>query len=334
MKTKLYITYAAGIPMAVLFFWGTVMAADFSFQPRLEIGVMQYAFESGPISVTLPSEPTDANTGFNFTQQSFEYSDQLLVIGGGGTLFWNHFFLDFSGHSAADGKDSATASFSAYQSESPATVFLSADPMYEANFDRMDFAVSLGYAFSGHFSVFAGYKKAKTEFDAIYQGPFMMVVHDEGSVPFDTVGGRLWGRANFNFEYEGPFVGAIQGWEFNQDYFIEGVLTASLALAYLDGEVEVEQRSMQMSITSIDGQEVPEMPSGGVNRGLINRLDTLGETLGYTVGIGWRGATAVESLSYSVNVSGYRYEFDSDDDAQSDINETAVVYKAGLSYAF
>lgn len=69
--------------------------------------------------------------------------------------------------------------------------------------------------------------------------------------------------------------------------------------------------------------------------GVTNRFDTKGDALGFTLGVGWRGTTAVEGLSYFMGVSGYRYEFEADDSPdQSDINETAILYKAGLSYAF
>lgn len=296
---------------------------------------MQYTFESGPISVTIPSEPVAGNTGFSFSQQSFDYSDNMMVIGLGGTIFLNRFFLDISGQSAADGDDRATVSLSAFQTQDPSTAYLSSDPLYQASFDRTDIAVSLGYAVSRHFSVFAGYKKNKTEFDTTYEGPFTMVIHDTAdAIPFDTLKGRLWGTAEFDFEYDGPFIGAVQGWEFTKDYYFSGVLTASLALAYLDSEVVADRRSVQMALTSIDGVDVPERTVGIVDQGFANRLDTTGETLGITIGLGWRGATAVEGLSYAIGVSGYRYEFDADDDAQSDINETALVYKVGLSYSF
>lgn len=333
----MWMTYAAGLSLSVLFFFSTVIAAEFSFQPRLEVGVMQYAFESGSIGATIPSE--SVNSGFNFSQQAFEYSDTLLVYGGGCTFFMGHFFLDFNGQFAVNGDDSAMASFSGFSSatemEGTYTAYFAADPLYEVSFDRTDIAASIGYAFSRHFSIFAGYKRAKTEFDATYQGPFSMVVYDDGgTIPFDSIGGRIWGDAKFNFEYEGPFVGAIHGWDFGQDYYFRGVFTASLAIAYLDGKVEVEQRTTNLALSWIDDQQLPDTAMDSMDRGFANRLDTTGEALGYTIGIGWRGTTAVEGLTYSLNVSGYRYEFDTDDRAQSDINETAVVYKAGLSYAY
>lgn len=332
-------TISAGLILTVLVFFNSAIAAEFSFQPRLEAGIMQYSFESGALGATLASQPVNSNSGFNYTQKSFEYSDTMLVIGGGGTFFLDRLFLDVSGQSAVDGNDSALASFSAfysgYEADEPLPIFFSAEPRYEASFDRTDIAISLGYAFSRHLSVFAGYKRAKTEFDATFQGPLNLVVHDEtGTIPFDKLGGSIRGDTKFNFEYDGPFIGAVQGWDFGQDYYLTGVLTASLALAYLEGDVEVEERNSELSISSIDGQPVPDTPIGTMDRGFTNRFNTSGETLGYTIGIGWHGTTPVEGFSYSLNISGYRYEFDTDDNTQSDINETAIVYKAGLSYAF
>lgn len=331
-----FTTYVARIVFTVLFLFSPAGAVDFSFQPRLEAGLMQYSFESGPISMTFPSELVESNSGFNFTQQAYEYDDHLLVLGAGGTLFLGPFFIDFSGQFANEGKSSATVSYSGFYTDDQSdSYFLGADPLYEASFDRTDVAVALGYSFSRFFSLFAGYKMSKTKFDTTYEGRLSSVAHySSGTGVFDSIGGRIWGDVAFDFEYQGPFVGAIQGWDFTNDFFIPGVLTGNLALAYLDGEVVVEQRNTGYTIDWVDGYEIPEIESNFENGSISNRLDTVGDALGITLGISWRGSTSVDGLSYSLIVSGYRYEFEAEDNAYSDINETAVVYKAGLSYAF
>jgi hypothetical protein len=89
-----------------------------------------------------------------------------------------------------------------------------------------------------------------------------------------------------------------------------------------------------MSLTWINDQQVPEVVEPLENGGVSNRFDTDGDSLGLTLGIAWRGQTAVGGLSYNIGVHGYRYEFDSQDNGQSDINETAVVYKFGVAYVF
>ena len=59
-----------------------------------------------------------------------------------------------------------------------------------------------------------------------------------------------------------------------------------------------------------------------------------GNTLGITLGIGWNGMTPIQGLTYSVAVSGYRYQFDADDKSLKDIHETSVNLKLGLAYLF
>jgi hypothetical protein len=327
-----YTPYAALLVWVILFWFSTARAADISFQPRLEAGVMQYSFESEAVSSITPTEPVPFNTGFNFSQQGFEYSDNLPVVGLGGTFFFNRLFLDVSGQWATDGEDSAMVAFSGY--DAAGNSFLAAEPLHKVRFNRSDTAVSIGYAFSTHFSVFAGYKWAKTEFKSTFQGRISMVNYDVDSGLDGTVGGRIWGDLKFNFEYEGPFVGAIHGWEFNNGRFLKGVLTASLALAQLEGEVAIKQKNTSVTVTWVDGQSVPDVTNAVEDGGLTNRFDTDGSTLGLTVGIGWRGSTALEGLSYYLGLSGYRYEFEPELKSESDINETATVLKGGLSYAF
>jgi hypothetical protein len=52
------------------------------------------------------------------------------------------------------------------------------------------------------------------------------------------------------------------------------------------------------------------------------------------LGLDWRGATPIGNLAYCIGVSGYRYNFNSDDSSFPDISETSVIFKVGLSYAY
>jgi hypothetical protein len=56
--------------------------------------------------------------------------------------------------------------------------------------------------------------------------------------------------------------------------------------------------------------------------------------LGFTLSLGWHGVTPLEHLTYSVGVGGYRYQFDLDEPGYSNIGESSVVCKVGLSYSF
>lgn len=317
-------------------------AADpFSVQPRLEVGIMAYAFESEAISETLLTKPLLFNNGNNFTQKAFEYNDNLSFIGLGGTLFFKRLFLDLSGQYAFDGHDSETVGFGAYETLSNDeenqymnTCYFSTEPVYDVRFERSELAVSLGYAVGSRTSLFAGYKWASTDFDATYEGTYSSVLYNSDPDLDGTAGGRVWGDAEFKFKYEGPFIGAVQGWEFSPCRWINGVFTVNLALAYLQGKFILERRNGYMSLTWINGQPVTEISQPLDEGGVTNRFNTEGDSLGLTMGIAWRGATAVDGLSYNIGIHGYRYEFDSQNNAQSDINETAIVYKFGVAYVF
>jgi hypothetical protein len=330
MKWKIFVLNAAALTSLILLMINPATSAEVLFQPRMEAGEMYYAFESEAMNRTHVSKPVPGQLGSNFTQRAFEYKGYMPFIGAGATLFFNRFFLDLCGQYASGGHDTTPITFSGYFSDSDG--FIATDASHTASFDRGDAAVSMGYAFTGHFNLFAGYKWARTEFDTTFDGRHSMVGYsfeDEA----DVAAGRNWGNLDFEFEYQGPFIGAIHSWDCSQNRFLKGLFTVNLALAHLEGKVEVERRDQHWTIDSINGQPVPEV-SRFVESGVSARVDTQGDTWGLTFGVGWRGVTALEGLSYAFGISGYRYEFDAEDNNQSDIQETALIYKVGLAYAF
>jgi hypothetical protein len=337
---KLDTLRAATLTCVIMFMWAPVVAGDVSFQPRLEAGLMHYSFESEAINEHQLSLPVPLNSGTGYTQNAFEYSDTLPFIGVGGTFFLNRFFLDFSGQYAYNGEDTTPIIYSAYAIDSidfdtpyVNTYFMAMDTSHTASIDRRDMAVSLGCALTRRLSLFAGYKWAETHFDTAYQGRYSAVDYNSDSVLDGSSAGRIWGEANYRFEYAGPFVGAVQSWECGQGGFLDGMLTANLALAHLEGKVVLERMDQYLVLESMDGQPVPEVIRHVGESGSV-RINTKGDTWGLTMGIGWRGRTAVEGLSYFLGLNGYRYEFGAEENNQSDINETAVILKAGLAYIF
>lgn len=330
MKRKIIALNAATLASVILLMINPAAAAEVSLQPRLEAGEMYYDFESEAMNGTHVSKPVPGQLGSNFTQKAFEYSGHMPFIGAGATLFLNRFFLDLCGQYASGGHDTTQIAFSGYYSDSDG--FIAADATHTASFNRSDAAVSLGYAFTEHFNLFAGYKWARTEFDTTFEGRHSVVdysIEDKA----DVVAGRNWGSVDFEFEYEGPFVGAIHSWDCSQNRFLKGMFTVNLALAHLEGKVEVKRRDQHWTIDSINGQPVPEV-SRFVESGVSARIDTQGDSWGLTFGVGWRGVTSLEGLSYAFGINGYRYEFDAEDSSQSDIQESALIYKIGLAYAF
>ena len=316
-------------------------ALELDFQPRLEGGISYYAFESEALNVTYLSLPVNLNSGTNIGQASFEISDYLPFITYGGTLFLDRFYLDFTGQQSANGQDSTSTVLAGYvyvdldwENEYINTAFFEDERVDEARFDRNEMAVSLGYAINKRCNVYAGYKRAVTEFNTIYQ-TFSTFRNYEKNPRYDYCSAKKWGKSDFSFEYEGPFIGGIYGWEIDYGRIFNGVLTANLALARLNGKVKLDHREVYVSVSEIDGQTVPKPIIASIEGGGSSpRYDTKGKTLGATMGLAWRGLTPIEGLSYFLGVTGYRYEFDAENNGQSDINETAVFYKVGISYLF
>jgi hypothetical protein len=341
VKKNICAPFAAMITWVILLlFTNQAQAADLFFQPRLETGVMYYAFESEAVNEAFISSAVPFNTGFGLTQKAFEFSGNLPFVGVGGTLFLNRFFLDISGQYASGGDDTTSIVYSAYGPESYDfdnlyinTAFMAAATDHAARFDRSDTAVSLGYAFTRRFSLYAGYKWAGTQFKTNFLGDYSQVGYNSDSDIDGPSAGRMWGEADFRFEYAGPFVGGIQSWDCGHSRFFRGRFTANLALAYLEGKVVLDRLYQYVSVDLINDQPVPEIIRP-LENGYFARFNTKGNAWGLSFGLGWRGVTAWEGLSYSLGLSGYRYEFNAQENSQSDINETTVIFKVGLAYIF
>ncbi len=340
MKNIVRMVCAAALIGVIVLGAGPSLAVDLSFQPRMEVGVMYYSFESEAINEIHGSMPVALNSGFGITQEAFEFSDRLPFVGAGATFFLNRFFLDLSGQFAAGGQDAAPIVYSAYGIDSydfenmyVNTGFMATESTHTARFNRSEAAVALGYAFTRRFGMFAGYKWAGTQFKTTFQGRYSTFGYYSDSDLDGPGAGRMWGEADYRFKYQGPFAGAVQSWDCSGRRFLKGVFTANLALACLSGKLTLDRLDQYLSVVSVNGQPVPAVVRH-VDGGLFARFDTKGGAWGLTFGAGWHGETALEGLSYFINTSGYRYEFDARENSQSDINETAVIFKMGLSYIF
>lgn len=298
-------------------------AVDFHFQPRLETGVTLYAIKTGAVHEFTPTLP-DAPTGENMTQTKIEFKDTMAFIGTGMTIFLNRLFLDLGAQYSFDGNDDTQASYSIYQQDSGdgSSVFKSSEQSYNGKFNRHGQAISLGYAITEQFSLFVGYKWDELELDTTFEGPFSYLNIDN-----DIAHGRQSGEEHLEFKHEGPFVGVTHGWqvEWSSRYF--GLLSMNLALAQLNCKLYQEQDG-NIRITWVNGIEIAPIddPYSFEN-------EVSGETLGITLALGWYGVTPFEHLTYSMAISGYRYQFDLDNN-YSNITESSVVCKIGLSYTF
>ena len=174
--------------------------------------------------------------------------------------------------------------------------------------------------------LFAGYKKANTKFTTSLQGNINgFTARDQSQIPFLT--GTFTGQLDMELEYDGPFVGASYNWRIKHG-FLDGVMSFNFAAAFLDGSVDLELRNTVAR--TVNGSVRPINFTGLSDQDPFHGL--VGDTTGYSFGIGWRGITPLKGLTYSIGAMGYIYEFESD--ITADFEETQVRLDFGIAYAF
>jgi hypothetical protein len=324
MKKKRQAKKILIIAAILLLFLNPTYAMDFDFQPRIETGVMSYSLEQDATSISIPTDIDDAS-GYNIAEDEIEFSSTMPFVGGGATLFVNRLFVDLSGQYTFEGSDNVQVASSTYieQDEDNFSSFATVVSKYDAHLDRTDHAVSVGYAVTKRFSVFAGYKWAAINLDATHEGPIGILYINNG-----ILYGRMVGEVHTKLKYEGPFVGVAHGWQIDRIPIFEGMLSINVGLAHLNSKLSWHQNDA-VHIDSLNGREIEPIDLSTTQTDEIK-----GRTLGLTLGLNWSGVTSIKTLSYSMGISGYRYQFDSDDSNSPNISETTVTLKLGLTYAF
>jgi hypothetical protein len=320
--------------------WGR----EVGFQPRVYGGAMYYKYEQDSIVSTdtqlNPPEGAGVPTLQVATGTAFEAKAWFPIVGGGGTFFVDRFFVDVYAQHAFTQSDSTNQEFFQANSTVAPTVaesnFIEDRNRQDSDFDRTEWAVSAGYALTNNFSLFAGYRRADTDYDTKLTGQFTQ----------DTIGTRGIGRLTadtsadlrLEFEQDGPFVGFAYGLPLQQGVF-DGVISFDFAVAFLDGEVTQKQTNVQF--TNINGQPGNNMSQPESTA----ELD--GDTVGLNLGLHWKGFTPVEGLSYLIDIVGHRYDFSADEltikqagqrdfkqRGEVEFDEIAVSFRLGAAYAF
>jgi hypothetical protein len=309
---------------SIFFLFKLTYAADFQFQPRLETGVSLYSIDIGGIHQSVQAMP-GGSTGGNLTQQKIEFRDIMNYVGGGTTLFINRLFVDLGMQYSFDGNDRTHASWSIYMEDdgSGSSFFESADPEYRGEFNRQDLAVSVGYAITDRFSIFVGYKWAELDLDTTFEGPYSLV-----NIDYYVGHGSITGEEHLQFKYEGPFVGVTHGWQIDWSSKYIGLFSVNIGLARLNCQLNQDQKG-NIRVDSVNGIDIEP-----INAPYTYSNEVKGETLGLTLALGWCGITQIKHLTYSVGISGYRYQFDLDESSYQEISELSLICKVGIAYAF
>jgi hypothetical protein len=326
MRRKICVLCLIIIIGSLLFFQHPVFAVDCDFQPRIETGVMSYSFEQSANSESVPSGINNTS-GYNQTREEIEFNTTMGFVSAGAALFVNRLFVDLSGQYTLEGSDHMTVAESEFyenESNSNLSTYTSTVADYDAQLDRSDHAVSVGYAINKQFCIFAGYKWAMIDLDTTIGGSFSMLAIDNM-----VLNGQITGSEDVEFKYEGPFIGVAHGWQIDAASICQGLMSVNAGLAHLNSKLS-RRRSLNLRVESMNGQDVEpvDMPP------VILTEEIKGVTLGLTLGLNWRGTTPFKTLSYSLGISGHRYQFHSDDSISPDISETVVRFKFGLTYVY
>ncbi len=228
------------------------------------------------------------NTGAMYyeldVEDTFILDGALPFIGGGATAFIDRFYVDLYAQGAFSGSDELRE----LQGEN---IFAGVD----IDWDRAEYSAAVGYAVTNRISVFAGYRRSKMEFD-------------------------LPEREFFDYENDGPFLGANYGLPISANELLDGTLYFNLAVARFDGEISFAPNAVIPNVT--------------------------GDTVGVTAGVTWAGNLLDETgrglfangLNYTVGVDGYSYNFDQDnvpgEVGGDEISETVIRGSVGLSVPF
>ncbi len=308
-----------------------VSAFEVTVQPRMKTGLMYYEYEQDAFQ----SPPRDPEGLFPNTASDLEYKDWLPFVGGGLSVFFNRFFIDFSIQHAFNGSDSdkfRNSSFLTAGDFIGADSVLTTETNQDADIKRTEGAISLGYRITDSIALFAGWLKAKTEFDTDLKGDIKTSqINPPLQIPFLT--GTYKGDLDQDFKYDGPFVGANLSMPI-QIGFLEGALSGNVSLAFLDGEVDLDFRNVKITdefgnTSEFDLQNAAESQG----RGSFSDLD--GDAVAIALGLSWTGLTPVDGLTYSVGAYGYRYDFESDDSNDTpDFSETQIRFDLSIAYAF
>ena len=299
---------------SVLFTLENIAAASdsaFDIQSRFEVGLGHYEVQIGGTSQTFSTS--------TISTSSLKFSDTLPSVSAGLTILVDDFFFDVSTQQTFTGSfsDSSVITIETLDGGIRST----ANSNFEMDFDRQEYSISVGYGISDSAVVFAGYRWSHSNLDDVTASdPIIVENRLDGSV----ITGIFTTVADYDYDYDGPSIGGAYQLNFDNRPF-QGALVASVAVGFFDGELDVSSDTATIEIN--DGSELPAGSAEEI-------YETRGDTVGLRFGLGWRGLTSIENLSYSLDIDGYSYDFDAEDAGKADFAETVINVKAGLTYRF
>jgi len=293
--------------LSIASFPGSSHALDLTFEPRLQAGVIDYKFERKGGTVTTDDSITGKDSGDTTV-------DTLPFVGVGTTVFANRLFFDIYLQKAFSGADTLTRRLDWPSHEEDQLAFPTETFILDSDFEREEYSISVGYVLGSNWALFGGYRTAKLSFTDI------TTQDDEITDPNGNIFKKKGhGKTNSSFKQKGFFFGSAYAFNINE----HAIFTLTAALAALNGKNST--RGAIDFVTDINGDITTETVDQSGNSD--------GDTVGLNLGASWKGRI-VENLSYSLDMNGYNYDFNSSNSEDSDFSETVLRFSAGLSYRF
>jgi len=253
-------------------------------QTRFQVGIMDYEYDQNAIT---------RNDGGS--SSGYKLGSTLPFVGGGVTAFQNRFFFDIYLQKAFSGSDEATDTYIDIDSQGSSE----SSNSINADFDREEYSISVGYALGNQSAVFAGYRGSGTNFDETHKSS-----SSSNSTGTDYT---------IDFTQSGYFFGGAHAFPIGEG----GAITLNAGLAFLDGEVDFDNE---------DNDDPPRVFKGdttGLNLGVAWKGHML-EQVDYTLGLD----------GYS-----YDFEFDNiviegEKVEAPKISESVMRLSGGLTYRF
>ncbi|MGI9508423.1 MAG: hypothetical protein ACR2QJ_03625 [Geminicoccaceae bacterium] len=175
--------------------------AEATIEPRLSGGTSYYDLDLDG-EVTVGDDSVD----------DIEFDDWLYFVGGGVTISFDRFFIDFSGQYSFDGDEDLNL-------DVVSGGVVVNDLAQDVDFDRFEAGIAVGYRITDHFAGYIGYRYADVDFD--------------GSGSLGAVGVDF----STDFEQHGPLIGASYA---IPKTILNGTLVLNGAVTYLNGDLENE----------------------------------------------------------------------------------------------
>jgi len=286
---------AMAMGLSVLGASSCALAGDFAFTPRAEVGMTSYSYERVRSELIMEADVHYTSDG-NYTD---DWSDTMFSGTIGATVSMNGFYLDGYWQGTAKGSDVRNESF--YEDYYFHTVIQGETT---SEFDRQEYAATLGYNFNNGIKLFTGYQVSDVQFDEISSVSVGAVSY------FDR-----------NLKGKGPFIGVGYGMSVGT-----GVLSGALSYLWLDADFDENDAY---------GDDTGYIYS-------YDSLTSSYDGSGFKVGVAWN-APITGQLSYGVSVNGQWNSYDPGmtnggegyfGNYTQEHDETIVTAMASISYSF